>query len=185
MIYTLVPRRNVFKDDINYGKLKGKPDELANYENTAFSKMGYIEYLSSKELIDTVSQDHEGLTGEPTAENKAILQEWADTNGWELHQLPISKAFYTTKDIPLPTRVFRFYANMIQIDHPWKVNDPSNPDLERSLRFEKDETVGWALVGSGTQFKYQVYFNKQFPYIHQNIVHLNLGVSYQRLPVKT
>ena len=63
VIYTLVPRRNVFKDDINYGKLKGKPDELANYENTAFSKMGYIEYLSSKELIDTVSQDHEGLTG--------------------------------------------------------------------------------------------------------------------------
>lgn len=178
VIYTLVPRRNVFKDDINYGKLKGKPDELANYENTAFSKMGYIEYLSSKELIDTVSQEHEGLTGEPTAENKAILQEWADTNGWELKQLPISKAFYTTKDIPLPTRVFRFYANMIQIDHPWKVKDPSNPDLERSLRFEKDETVGWALVGSGTQFKYQVYFNKQFPYIHQNIVHLNLGVSY-------
>ena len=178
VIYTMVPRRNVFKEDINYGKLKGKPDELANYENTAFSKMGYIDYLPSKDLIDTVSEEHEGLTGEPTAENKAILEEWSKANGWTLHQLPISQAFYATKDIPLPQRVFRFYANMIQIDHPWKVQDPDNPDLERSLRFTKDETVGWALVGSGTQFKYQIYFDKQFPFIHQNIVHLNLGVSY-------
>ncbi|MHC5269174.1 ABC transporter permease [Enterococcus sp. LJL98] len=178
VIYTMVPRRNVFKDDVNYGKLKGKPDELANYENTAFSKMGYIDFLSSKELIDTVRKEHEGLTGEPTAENKAILEEWAKTNGWELRQLPISQAFYTIKDIPLPQRVFRFYANMIQIDHPWKVKDPSNPDLKRSLRFEKDDTVGFALVGSGTQYKYQIYFDKKFPYIHQNIVHLNLGTSY-------
>jgi oligopeptide transport system permease protein len=178
VIYTMVPRRNVFKDDPNYGKLKGKPDELANYENTAFSKMGYIEFLSSKELIDKVGEDNEELTGEPTPENKAILQEWADKNGWTLNQLPISQAFYVTKDIPLPKRVYRFYANMIQIDHPWKVQDPSNPDLKRSLRFENDETVGFALVGSGTQFKYQIYFNSQFPYIHQNIVHLNLGVSY-------
>ena len=174
----MVPRRNVFKDDINYGKLKGKPDELSVYENTAFSKMGYIDYLPSNELIATVSKEHEGLTGEPNAENKAILEKWSKENGWTLQQLPISKAFYATKDIPLPQRVFRFYANMIQIDHPWKVQDPDNPDLERSLRFTKDETVGWALVGSGTQYKYQIYFDKQFPFIHQNIVHLNLGVSY-------
>ncbi len=67
---------------------------------------------------------------------------------------------------------------MIQIDHPWKVKDASNPNLKHSLRIENDELVGWALVGSGTQYKYQIYFNGQFPYIHQNIVHLNLGTSY-------
>ena len=178
VIYTMVPRRNVFKEDINYGKLKGKPDELSVYENTAFSKMGYIDYLPSKKLIETVGKEEEGLTGAVTAENKEVLEKWSKANGWELHQLPISEAFYATKDIPLPQRVFRFYANMIQIDHPWKVKDPENPDLERSLRFQTDDEVGFALVGSGTQYKYQIYFNKKFPFIHQNIVHLNLGVSY-------
>ncbi len=44
---------------------------------------------------------------------------------------------------------------MIQIDHPWKVKDASNPNLKHSLRIENDELVGWALVGSGTQYKYQ------------------------------
>ncbi|MFP9084235.1 ABC transporter permease, partial [Enterococcus faecalis] len=50
VIYSLVPRKTIFQNDVNYGKLKAKPDELADYENTAFSKMGYIEYHTSKEL---------------------------------------------------------------------------------------------------------------------------------------
>lgn len=174
----MVPRRNIFQNDINYGKLKGKPDELANYENTAFSKMGYIDYLNTKELIDTVKKENKQVTGDITKKNEDILKEWTTENGWTLKQLPVSESFYAVKDVPLPKRVYRFYANMIQIDHPWKVKDPDNKDLKRGLRITNDELAGWALVGSGTKYKYQIYFNKQFPYIHQNIVHLNLGTSY-------
>lgn len=35
---------------MNYGKLKVKLDELVDYENIVFSKMGYIEYYMMKEL---------------------------------------------------------------------------------------------------------------------------------------
>lgn len=178
IIYTLVPRRAVFQDDVQYGKLKGKPDELAEYENTAFSKMGYIEYYNSKKLVDTVKKEHPEVSGEPTAENQKILEEWTKENGWDLKQFPLNKTYYATKDVPLPKRVYRFYANMIHIDHPWKVQDPDNPDMKRSLRITNDELAGLALIGSGTQYKYQIYFDKEFPYIHQNIVHLDLGVSY-------
>ena len=34
------------------------------------------------------------------------------------------------------------------------------------------------MVGSGTQHKYLLYFDNRFPFIHQNWIHINLGVSY-------
>lgn len=34
-----------------------------------------------------------------------------------------------------------------------------------------------ALVGSGTKHKYLIYFDDQFPFIHQNIFKINIGVS--------
>ena len=35
-----------------------------------------------------------------------------------------------------------------------------------------------AILGNGTQHKYLLYFDSQFPYIHQNFITLNLGKSY-------
>lgn len=32
-----------------------------------------------------------------------------------------------------------------------------------------------ALVGNGTEHKYLIYFDDQFPFIHQNIIHINIG----------
>ena len=67
---------------------------------------------------------------------------------------------------------------MIDIDHTNKIQDPENPDLKRYLRFENDPAIGWSLVGSGTKHKYLLYFNGQFPFVHQNFVNINLGDSY-------
>ncbi|MDU1980397.1 MAG: ABC transporter permease [Enterococcus casseliflavus] len=178
VIYSLVPRKTIFANDVNYGKLKAKPDELAEYENTAFSKMGYIEYYNSKKLKNAALSTKEKNTKLSSAETAEKYQEWAEQNGWTLKRFPISKNYYAVKDVPLLKRVVNFYADMIQVDHPWRVKDASNPDLKRYLKIEKDELAGWALVGSGTKYKYQIYFNGQFPYIHQNIFHLNLGTSY-------
>ena len=35
-----------------------------------------------------------------------------------------------------------------------------------------------AIIGSGTYNKYLLYFDNQFPYIHQNLIKLNLGLSF-------
>jgi len=178
VIYSLVPRKTIFANDVNYGKLKAKPDELAEYENTAFSKMGYIEYYNSKKLKNAALSTKEKNTELSSTETAEKYQEWAEQNGWTLKRFPISKNYYAVKDVPLLKRVVNCYADMIEVDHPWRVKDASNPDLKRYLKIEKDELAGWALVGSGTKYKYQIYFNGQFPYIHQNIFHLNLGTSY-------
>ena len=35
-----------------------------------------------------------------------------------------------------------------------------------------------AIIGNGTQHKYLLYFDNKFPYLHQNIIEINLGKSY-------
>lgn len=178
VIFTLVPRDAIFKDDPSYNKLRSNPEELTEYKNTAFHRMGYIDYVSPRELIHQVSEKHPDFKGGQEGNDKAEAEEWAKENGYKLDALPESGNLYATKDIAILTRVFNFYKNMIQIDHPGAVKDPNNPDLERGYSFENDPYAGWALVGSGTKYKYQIYFNKHFPFIHQNMIKLNLGISY-------
>lgn len=178
VIYSLIPRKAIFQNDVTYGKLKSKPDDMKDYENTAFSKMGYLDYYPSKELLAQVKEDFPEATAEVNAANTKIYKQWAKDNGFELEQFPVSNGYYAVKELPLTTRVFRFYKNLIQVDHPWKIHDPDNEDMDRGYKIVNDPVAGWAVVGSGTQYKYQIYFNGQFPFIHQNIFHLNLGTSY-------
>lgn len=180
IVYTLVPKKLIFKNDPNYNKMVTTPDKKSDYENTIFERMGYIDYLTSKELQNEASKTYKEVTTTPTAANKKIYQDFLAAKGghWQLHQFKESKAFYATRNISIFERVWHFYSNLIVIDHPWKVKDASNPDLPRYVRFENDPSVGPALVGSGTYHKYLLYVNHNFPFVHQNIVTLNLGRSY-------
>ena len=165
IIYTMVPRRLIFKQDPNYNKIATNKDKKTNYENTIFERMGYIDYYDTKELQEKASKEDSSVTTEATEANKKIYQKYINKlgNGWKLQKFPLSG---------------EFYANLIQIDHPNVIQDEENPNLERYIRFENDPSVGWSLVGSGTKHKYLLYFNGQFPFVHQNFITFNLGNSY-------
>lgn len=180
IVFSLVPRRLIFKQDPNYNKMVKTPDSKVNYENTVFERMGYLQYYSSKELQEKAAKLDSSVTTEATAANEKIYQDYIKSigRGWKLQRFEGSKEFYAVREIPLYERVWNFYANLIQIDHPWRVKDKTNPDLPRYIRLENDKSIGWAVVGSGTKNKYLLYVNGQFPYIHQNFVSLNLGTSY-------
>lgn len=180
IIYTMVPRKLIFKQDPNYNKIATTPDKKANYENTIFERMGYIDYYDTKELQEKASKENSSVTVEPTNANKKIYEAYIKKlgRGWKLQQFKESKQFYATREVPVYERVLGFYGNLIQIDHTGAVKDASNPNLKRYIRIENDPAIGWSVVGSGTKHKYLLYFNSQFPYIHQNFVRLNLGISY-------
>ena len=67
--------------------------------------------------------------------NKAIYEKYINQlgNGWTLGEFSESGQFYATREIPIFERVFKFYANLIDIDHPNKIQDPENP--KTVLRF--------------------------------------------------
>ncbi|ERL65213.1 ABC transporter permease [Schleiferilactobacillus shenzhenensis] len=180
IIYTMVPRRDVFKQDPNIQKMASNPDNLLDYEQTAYDKMNYIDYVDTKGLISKVENAHPDVTAtaKHTATNAKLFQDWAKQNGYALHRYQVSKNYYAVRELPIWERVSRFYGSLIQIDSPWKIHDSKNPNLARYLKIENDKTVGWALVGSGTKYRYQIYFNGSFPYIHQNILKFDLGTSY-------
>ena len=90
---------------------------------------------------------------------------------------------FATRDRPLIKRVISYFTNMIQVDNIHHV--PENVDLgKRGLTFTLYDPVyggekfSPAIIGNGTQHKYLLYFDDQFPYIHQNFLTLNLGESY-------
>lgn len=180
IIYTMVPRKLIFKQDPNYNKIATTPDKKANYENTIFERMGYIDYYDTKELQEKASKENSSVTVEPTNANKKIYEAYIKKlgRGWKLQQFKESKQFYATREVPVYERVLGFYGNLIQIDHTGAVKDASNPNLKRYICIENDPAIGWSVVGSGTRHKYLLYFNSQFPFIHQNFVRLNLGTSY-------
>lgn len=180
IIYTMVPRKLIFKQDTNYNKIATTADKRDNYENTVFERMGYIEYYDTKELQEKASSIDSSVTVDANDTNKAIYEKYIQQlgNGWTLGEFTESGQFYATREIPIFERVFKFYANLLDIDHTNKIQDPENPNLERYLRFENDPAIGWSLVGSGTKHKYLLYFNSQFPFVHQNFVKMNLGTSY-------
>jgi len=175
IIYTMVPRRLIFKQDPNYNKIATNKDKKTNYENTIFERMGYIDYYDTKELQEKASKEDSSVTTEATEANEKIYQKYIDKlgNGWKLQKFPLSGEFYAVREVPVYERVFEFYANLIQIDHPNVIQDEENPNLERYIRFENDPSVGWSLVGSGTKHKYLLYFNGQFPFVHQNFITFN------------
>lgn len=174
IVYTLVPTSLIFKQDPNYNKMTTTPDKKADYENLTFQRMGYINYYNSSELRNKVLKEN-GATSDKSSYEKYVNKLG---NGWKLKTLPVSKKFYATRSIPIYERVWNFFSNLIVVDHPWKIQDKENPKLERYVRFENDKAIGWSLVGSGTKHKYLLYVNGKFPYLHQNIVTLNLGTSY-------
>ena len=180
IIYTMVPRRLIFKQDPNYNKIATTEDKKTNYENTVYERMGYIDYYDTKELQEKAKKENKSVTTEATDENKKIYEAYVEKlgKGWKLYQFKESKEFYAVREVPVYERVFEFYANLIQIDHPNAIQDEENPNLKRYIRIENDPAIGWSVVGSGTRHKYLLYFNGQFPFVHQNFVSLNLGNSY-------
>ncbi|MCU0081982.1 ABC transporter permease [Streptococcus danieliae] len=180
IVYIMVPRNLIFKQDPNYNKIAKTPDSKTDYENTVFERMGYVDYYTSKELQEKASELDSSVTVEATESNKKIYEAFIkkEGRGWELFQFQESKRFYAVRQVPAYERVFDFYKNLFQFDHPWKIQDASNPNLKRGIWIENDPAIGWAVVGSGTRHKYLLYFNNQFPFVHQNFIKLNLGISY-------
>ena len=88
---------------------------------------------------------------------------------------------YAVRDIPVFTRLWKYLTSLVSVDNIHYVKE----DIEdRGLEFTwydpayGGEKFSPAIMGTGTKYKYLLYCNDQFPYIHQNLVTISLGDSY-------
>ena len=178
LIYTIIPRERVFLSDTNIEKLLKRPDDYLNYKNLQWEKLGYIEY-------ETINDYCKLLYGVATDQyNACILPDSAQTNeftsirskeGFDVDFFPDSGKVFATRDIPNLRRIFNWWRNLIEIDHPFRVQIEG---IERGIHIGRDFNGRMALICSGCEYKYLIYSNHKFPFIHQNVVRLNLGMSY-------
>lgn len=181
MIYTLIPRSNIFNDDPTYRKLGGKPDDKTDYVYTTWERLGYLDYVTiSDYCVELYGQSDERVSAalSPDSAESAQFKEEYENKGYTIEEFTASKRLFAYKDIPIAKRLLTWFGNLIEIDHPWVINDPNNPDLPRYIKFGRTPTGGIAVIGSGTLHKYLFYTDSNFPYIHQNFITLNLGTSY-------
>ncbi|MCD8118555.1 MAG: ABC transporter permease [Lachnospiraceae bacterium] len=92
-----------------------------------------------------------------------------------------SRQLFASKDKSLVSRLITYFTSIISVDN---INYADEVSGERGLTFTLYDPVyggdklSPAIMGNGTKYKYLVYFTSDFPYIHQNLVKIQLGVSY-------
>ena len=181
LVYTLIPRNSIFAGDDGYRKLAAKPDDKTDYMYNIWQKLGYLnfvrstDYFQSKYAIDSPEMTAALVPGSKDAEEFKATYE---AQGYTVETYTKSGRYYAHKDVPILKHVAIWFGDLIKIDTPWSVKDPSNPDLKRGLSFGRTESGGLALIGSGSTHKYLLYTDSHFPWIHQNIIKLNFGDSY-------
>jgi len=181
LVYSLVPRDRIFAMDDTIVKLGGKPDERQAYKMRTWQRLGYLEYVS---MADYCSSKYATGSDAVVACNLAGSKDEADfvekytAEGYTVEYLPASNSPYASKERTIISRIGEWFKQLIQIDGVNYVQDENNPDIERKYYFGKTPTGGLAIKCSGCNYKYQVYTNSKFPFIHQHVISLNFGKSY-------
>ena len=133
---------------------------------------------------------------EIAAEYVAKFTEYYESRGYQVRRMDAdlkpgtvkpkpggAAALFAYRDIPLHIRLWNYFSGVFKVDNIHWV--PEEEDIgERGLTFTLHdplyggEKFSPAIIGNGTQHKYLLYFDSQFPYIHQNVLTVHLGTSY-------
>ena len=203
LIYNLMDREAIFQNDNNISKFKY--NQLATYKLRRQEEYGYIRYMTYAD-----SDAYKEASRQETKAAKSFLNSSADltlddlkqnellnnilteyeSRGYSVTFLPaiiqkkgvVSNAeLVFTQEVNVFERLGGFFGNLIRFETVWDVNDDELTD--RYVRIEWDDRSNMpTLVGNGTNHKYLVYFDEVFPFIHQNILHINLGTSMKLIP---
>ena len=125
----------------------------------------------------------EKFTQSYQAQGYEIIRLNAKTKSGTLNKYHIGgePCLFAVKDIPLMGRLWYYLTDLFFIDN---INYVEEDIGERGLTFTLydpaygGEKFAPAVIGNGTKHKYLIYTNDTFPYIHQNMITLNLGESY-------
>ncbi|MCI6659410.1 MAG: ABC transporter permease [Peptoniphilaceae bacterium] len=179
IVFKLVPVTRAFLGDTAFQKLKGNSKEVYRYSK--LEQLGYLDYIPMNELFAELPAEQAKRENAGSSEQQAVLEKWK-AKGYTI--LPLNAA----DDLQGSTIAYRnynvfelvgnFFKHLVVFDHKNYIQDPNNPNLERYIRIEKDYNGIPAIVGSGTLHKYLLYFDGNFPFIHQNFITFRFGESF-------
>lgn len=203
LIYTFIHRDVIFQTDDLWNKKSN--NDRTMYEYAQYQKYGYLTYVDYGGFLkekyynlygedyashDDYKADRDAIQNPEKALENASVQEFKEKykNDDIVYMEPIKYSNGRIKPGGTPYliasheksvffRLWDYFTHLITFESKNQVKDENLTD--RYIKVEKDPYSGlFAIVGSGTQHKYQLYFDGRFPFLHQNWMHLNLGTSY-------
>ena len=175
MLYTMIDSMKPFENDQTYTKMKG--DAKTVYRLSKQEELGYLDYVSQAEMCDSADVDHNACKLNTTNSDFIAAKEYYEKKGYTIGYLALGTA-YATRNYNAFELLANFWGHFIVIDNKNAVKDDT---IERKYYFGQTEAGMPALKCSGCNYKYQVYIDGKFPFIHQHVISLNFGISY---PVK-
>ena len=208
LVYGLMNRDLVFAKDSNYSKQANNAKQVYRYQKwEEFGYLDYVPFADyMKMLVRNGEIDEEtraeavsfGRTAEKdselTAEFVDSFYDYYQSRGYAVVRLDAitsrnkvatggQQQLFAYKDKSLVNRLWTYFTRLVVVDNIHYV--PDDVDLgDRGLTFTwydpvyGGEKFSPALMGNGTKHKYMIYFDDRFPYFHQNVITINLGVSY-------
>ncbi len=205
-IYSLMDRQLIFAQDSTYTNL-GNNAKVA-YQYRRWEEFGYIDYvpyadwlqdqvrageLSEEKRAEVVSIARKAENdSEEVQEYVHRFMEYYQSRGYEIKRLDAimsgrkvanggSQQLFAHKDKPLLSRLWTYLTGLVQVDN---IHFAQGDVGQRGISFTLNDPVyggnkfSPAIMGNGTRHKYLLYFDDQFPFIHQNLITINLGKSY-------
>lgn len=206
LIYSLLDRELVFTADNAYTRQVSNAKTAYMY--TKWEQYGYLDYVTYAEWVNGLAQSGEideetraaavafgrrpENDSELAAEYVQRFTDYYESQGYTVTRMNAkmngrklvtggAQLLFASRDRPLLSRLWSYFTGFIKIDNIHKAEEVEG---ERGLTFTLHDPIyggekfSPAIIGNGTEHKYLLYFDGQFPYLHQNLVTIRLGTSY-------
>ena len=208
LIYSLLNRTSIFANDPIYTKLQNNARTTYCYRKWQdygyLDYINYNDYLNQQVAegkMDPETRDEAMDLGRKPEDDEEIVAQYVKEftdyykgRGFTVERLDAitsrrkvasggQQVLFAHRDRPLPSRLLGYFSSIVTIDTIHYV-DEGNDIGKRGLTFTAFDPVyggdkfSPAIIGNGTKHKYLLYFNDKFPYLHQNLITINLGTSY-------
>ena len=208
LIYTLLSRDAIFQHDDTFNKQVENDREVYKYDRwEKYGYLDYINYseyineLVSTGKITDAEREQVALGYKPSSDSdlaKKYIKEFTDryeSKGYTVKRLLAittsststrlkaggSPKLFAYKDVNLFARLWGFFSKLIRIDN---IHYAEEVVGNRGITFtwfdpsKGGDVFSPAILGNGTKYKYLLYFDGKFPFIHQNLITFSLGTSY-------
>ena len=208
MVYSALDRNLIFAADSMYTRVKSNAKEvymMQQWERYGYvDYVPYSDYMRQLVRDDEITQEQYGAAitfgnkasqdSDEAAEFIRRFTEEYESKGYKVVRLDgkmkgKTKKYqdggeprlYAYRNIPVLMRLVNYFKDLITVDN---IHYVENEIEDRGITFTLHDPVyggekfSPAVMGTGTQYKYLFYFDDSFPFIHQNLVKINLGLSY-------
>ncbi len=207
LIYSLLDKMQIFALDSQYNRLKNNTKVSYRYSRwEKYGYLDYVTYqdylyelANSGEITEEERSAAAGMGRTPNKDTEkakeyiAKFTEHYKNMGYTIERRDAIMAtpkkvadggqaiLFAYKDTPLIVRAWKYFTSLFSFDN---INYVQEDVGERGLEFTLYDPVyggekfSPAIMGNGTNHRYLLYFDGTFPFIHQNLVTLNLGTSY-------